>query len=100
MTEHPPLPDGAVSWLDYAVACLPTRQLDIEYVLKDRLRSDGTHWRRNDFTAAARAELADLRERAGAFDAWVMLDEQKRLHPTCYPKWSNMRPDVPTAGKP
>lgn len=62
MEDRPPPPDGYSSWLDYAVATMDTRSLQIEQLLED----DGEPISRDAARAAAQAELDELRRRAGA----------------------------------
>ena len=50
-----PLPTGFTSWLAYAVATMDTRTLNIE-----SLAGDGPEVSREEFQAAAEAELAEV----------------------------------------
>ncbi len=54
MTKPPP-PDGFTSWLAYAVATMDTRTLNLE-----SLAGDGPEVSREEFQAAADAELAEV----------------------------------------
>lgn len=57
--EQPTPPDGHNTWLDYAVAAMDTRSLEI-----DQLLADSRPATRQQMDAAVQAELANLRARA------------------------------------
>lgn len=56
-------PDGYTTWLDYAVDCIDTRTVELEYLFEESLGSDGAT--REQVRQAAKAELMELRQRAG-----------------------------------
>lgn len=59
-SAHPAPPDGYATWLDYAVACMDTRAVEVSLSLGDTPSPPTQQAMRN----AAKAELEDLRNRA------------------------------------
>jgi hypothetical protein len=64
--RHPLPPTPFTSWLDFAVANLPVRDLELEGLFED----DAEKFSRDDFRRAAQAELAALRKRTGEDDTF------------------------------
>ena len=66
MATEPKPPEGYDWWMDYAVATMDTRSIDLENI------DAGGSFQREDYTAAARAELDELRKDA---KRWHLIDK-------------------------
>jgi hypothetical protein len=64
--QSPLPPEPFVSWLDFAVARLPVRELELEGLFDENLPA----FSRDDFRRAAQAELTELRNKAGECDSF------------------------------
>lgn len=61
--SRPTPPKGYATWLDYAVDCMDTRSVEIESILDEDSGAAGPS--RDDMRQAVKAELEELRGRAG-----------------------------------
>lgn len=64
--QGPVPPEPFTSWLDFAVASLPVRELELEGMFDE----EAPVHRRDDFRRAAEAELTALRRKAGEADTF------------------------------
>lgn len=61
--NRPPPPEGYATWLDYAVDCMDTRSVELERLFEEGVGAGGPT--RDEMDQAVRAELEELRRRAG-----------------------------------